>query len=67
MKVLVNGAETDLAADYIVLAMGYKPNTELKETLGWLGDKLAVVGDCADRCSNIMHANLEGLEAGYNA
>lgn len=27
----------------------------------------SLVGDCGDRCSNIMHANLEGLEAGYNA
>lgn len=67
VKVTVDGAETELPADYIVLAMGYKPNTELKEALGYLGDKLAVVGDCGERCSNIMHANLEGLEAGYNA
>ena len=62
-----DGKDRELPADAIVLAMGYKPNTELKEALSFLGDRLAVVGDCGDKCSNIMNANLEGLEAGYNA
>lgn len=31
VKVTVAGAETELPADYIVLTLGYKPNTELKE------------------------------------
>lgn len=62
-----DGKDRELPADAIVLAMGYKPNTELKEALSFLGDQLSVVGDCGDKCSNIMNANLEGLEAGYNA
>lgn len=61
------GTAKELPCDAIVLAMGYKPNVELKEKLGFLGEKLVVIGDCGDRCSNIMNANQEGLEAGYNA
>lgn len=64
--VMSDGTQVELAADYIILAMGYKPNTELKESLKELGDKLVVIGDCGERCSNIMNANLEGLDAGYN-
>lgn len=42
------------------LAMGERGDITIVEML-------PVIGDCGERCSNIMNANLEGLEAGYNA
>ena len=55
-----------IKADNIVMAMGYKPNNALAEELSFLGDRLVVIGDAKDRCSDVMNANIDGLEAGYN-
>lgn len=61
-----DGAAMKLPYDYIVVSMGYHPDTSLKDSLLSLGDKLVVIGD-ARQCQNAMEAASEGFDAGYNA
>lgn len=61
-----DGASMKLPYDYIVVSMGYHPDTSLKDSLQSLEDRLVVIGD-ARQCQNAMEAAAEGFDAGYNA
>ena len=60
------GEKNKLPCDYVVVSMGYHSNTDMKDSLGFLGDKLVVVGD-AVKSANILEAAATGFDAGYNA
>ncbi len=60
-----NSLYTKLPCDYAVIALGYRPDTELAEELADLGDRVVSVGDANGRCGDILAANLEAVEAGY--
>lgn len=58
-----NGEQSEIPCDCVILAMGYKPNTELANALEQEGIKIHKIAG-AVKTSNALIANREGFELG---
>ncbi|NLB29461.1 MAG: FAD-dependent oxidoreductase [Clostridiales bacterium] len=61
-----NGVAVLMPCDWVVIAKGYCSNGALAGELGFLGEKLTVVGD-AKKAADALAASSSGFRAGYYA
>ena len=62
----IEGVKEFVYSDAVVLAIGYRPQSKLKDELSDLKDKLVVVGDALE-CSNALESSIAGFREGYYA